>query len=163
MTLAAILTEVTNYHSQFVTVTGGEPLAQKGCCELLALLADQDYDVSLETSGALDISKVDSRVTKIMDLKTPDSGEEKRNLYSNLRYLGIDDQVKFVIGSAKDYRWSVDVLKKYSLAKQCEVLFSPSMGKQNPTELADMILKDRLPIRFQMQLHKILWGDEAGK
>jgi len=163
MTLGAILTEAANYRSRFVTVTGGEPLAQKGCCELLVLLADQGYDVSLETSGAIDISKVDSRVTKVMDLKTPDSGEESRNLYSNLLYLGANDQVKFVIGNDKDYRWAVAVLEKHGLTDRCEVLFSPSMEKQNPTKLADMILKDRLPVRFQMQLHKILWGDQPGK
>lgn len=163
MTLGAILTEAANYRSRFVTVTGGEPLAQKGCCELLVLLADQGYDVSLETSGAIDISKVDSRVTKVMDLKTPDSGEESRNLYSNLLYLGANDQVKFVIGNDKDYRWAVAALEKHGLTDRCEVLFSPSMEKQNPTKLADMILKDRLPVRFQMQLHKILWGDQPGK
>jgi 7-carboxy-7-deazaguanine synthase len=158
-----ILAEVGRYPTRYVTVTGGEPLAQRACLTLLKALADEGYEVSLETSGAFDIHEVDPRVVRVMDLKTPVSGESHRNLYENLKYLKPQDQVKFVIADEADYRWSVDMLKEHRLSERCEVLFSPAAGRQDPTELADKILRDRLPVRFQLQLHKILWGDSPGK
>ena len=162
-TIPEILAEVRRYATRYVTVTGGEPLAQTGCLRLLASLAEEGYEVSLETSGALDIKEVDRRVVKVMDLKTPASGESHRNLYENLRHLGRQDQVKFVIADEADYRWSVAVLGEYRLAERCEVLFSPVTGAQDPAQLADKVLRDQLPVRFQVQLHKILWGSSPGK
>ncbi len=162
-TIDDILSEVARYRSQYVTVTGGEPLLQQGCHELLSLLADLGYTVSLETSGAFDIANVDPRIIKVMDLKTPESGEMERNLYKNLDYLGAQDQVKFVVGNSEDYRWSKEILERYDLTSRCQVLFSPSMGRQDPTQLAEQILADQLPVRFQVQLHKLLWGDVPGK
>lgn len=162
-TLDAIICEVGQYGCQYVTVTGGEPLAQPACLELMTQLLDDDYIVSLETSGAIDIAEVDPRVIKVMDLKTPSSGELSKNHYENIRYLSRKDQVKFVIGNAEDYEWSKAVLTEYKLADRCEILFSPVMGQQNPTELAEKILRDRLPVRFQIQLHKLLWDDAQGK
>lgn len=161
--IANIMAQVAQYKTQYITVTGGEPLAQPACLELLKQLADKEYIVSLETSGALDISQVDSRVVKVMDLKTPTSAEESGNLYTNLPHLDAKDQLKFVICNAEDYVWSKDKLDEYQLDRQCEVLFSPSMGEQDPTELAEWILRDQLPVRFQLQLHKILWGNSPGK
>ncbi|TAK64657.1 7-carboxy-7-deazaguanine synthase QueE [Methylobacter sp.] len=159
----AVIAEVEQYGARYITVTGGEPLAQPGCLELMTKLADKGYVVSLETSGALDVSKVDPRIVKVMDLKTPSSGELSRNFYQNIEYLTAKDQVKFVIGNDKDYDWSKSVLIEYDLPNRCEILFSPVMGQQNPTELAEKILKDRLPVRFQLQLHKLLWDDAQGK
>ncbi|MBE0470068.1 MAG: 7-carboxy-7-deazaguanine synthase QueE [Methyloprofundus sp.] len=161
--IADIIMQVEQYKTRYITVTGGEPLAQPACLALLKQLADKDYIVSLETSGALDVSQVDARIIKVMDLKTPASAEESRNLYTNLPYLEAKDQLKFVICNAEDYAWSKDKLLEYQLDKQCEVLFSPSMGEQDPTELAEWILRDQLPVRFQLQLHKILWGNSPGK
>jgi 7-carboxy-7-deazaguanine synthase len=161
--IANIMAQVAQYKTQYITVTGGEPLAQPACLELLKQLADKEYIVSLETSGALDISQVDSRVVKVVDLKTPASAEEARNLYTNLPHLDAKDQLKFVICNAQDYVWSKEKLDEYQLDRQCEVLFSPSMGEQDPTELAEWILRDQLPVRFQLQLHKILWGNSPGK
>jgi len=161
--IADIIAQVAQYKTRYITVTGGEPLAQPACLELLKQLADKDYIVSLETSGALDVSQVDQRIVKVMDLKTPASAEESRNLYTNLPYLEAKDQLKFVICNVEDYAWSKDKLDEYQLDKQCEVLFSPSMGEQDPTELAEWILRDQLPVRFQLQLHKILWGNSPGK
>jgi len=161
--IADIIAQVEQYKTRYITVTGGEPLAQPACLELLKQLADKDYIVSLETSGALDVSQVDPRIVKVMDLKTPASAEESRNLYTNLPYLEAKDQLKFVICNAEDYAWSKDKLDEYQLDKQCEILFSPSMGEQDPTELAEWILRDQLPVRFQLQLHKILWGNSPGK
>jgi 7-carboxy-7-deazaguanine synthase len=146
-----------------VCVTGGEPLAQKRCHELLQRLCDASYDVSLETSGAIDISAVDPRVSRVVDLKTPDSGEESRNLWANLDHLGEHDQVKFVICSREDYEWARGQLRDRDLSRCGEVLFSPSWGQQDPTKLAEWILEDRLPVRMQLQLHKMLWGDIPGK
>jgi 7-carboxy-7-deazaguanine synthase len=163
MDINAILEQVKQYPTFYVTVTGGEPLAQPGCIELMSKLADQGYQVSLETSGAMDVSKVDSRVIKVMDLKTPSSGELSKNLYQNITYLTANDQVKFVIGSDEDYQWSKQILTEYTLADRCQILFSPVMGQQNPTELAEKILADYLPVRFQIQLHKLLWDDAQGK
>lgn len=159
----AIIAQAEQYGTPYITVTGGEPLAQPGCLELMTKLLDKGYVVSLETSGALDVSKVDQRVVKVMDLKTPSSGELSRNCYQNIEYLTAKDQVKFVIGNDSDYDWSKSILTEYDLPNLCEILFSPVMGQQNPTELAEKILKDRLPVPFQLQLHKILWDDAQGK
>ncbi|TXL00738.1 7-carboxy-7-deazaguanine synthase QueE [Methylococcaceae bacterium HT1] len=161
--IADILEQLSQYKTHYITVTGGEPLAQPACLELLRQLADKDYCVSLETSGVIDISSVDARVVKVMDLKTPASAEEQRNLYSNLQYLTVTDQLKFVICNAEDYAWSKAKIAEYQLERQCEILFSPSMGEQDPAELAEWILRDQLAVRFQLQLHKILWGNIAGK
>jgi 7-carboxy-7-deazaguanine synthase len=158
-----IIAEVESFGSRYITVTGGEPLAQPTCLELMTKLLDLGYVVSLETSGALDISGVDGRAVKVMDIKTPSSGELSRNLFSNIRHLNKNDQVKFVIGNDEDYIWSKRILSEYRLADRCEILFSPVMGQQNPTELADKILQDKLPVRFQIQLHKLLWDDARGK
>ena len=162
-TLDEILQEVGRYHTRHVTVTGGEPLAQNPCLELLIRLCDAGYEVSLETSGALDISDVDPRVVKVMDLKTPGSGEAARNRYSNLQYLQSQDQIKFVLCDRQDYDWAVALLKQHALADICEVLFSPVHGQLEPRQLADWILADQLPVRFQLQLHKLLWGNEPGR
>jgi len=158
-----ILHQVAAFGAHYVTVTGGEPLAQKDCLSLLSALCDTGYEVSLETSGALDVSEVDPRVSKVMDLKTPSSGELERNLYANIRHLLAHDQVKFVIGDEQDYAWSREQLAHYQLAERCEVLFSPVADALAPATLAEWILRDRLPVRFQVQLHKILWGNEAGR
>ena len=159
----AIVDEVLSFGVQHVTVTGGEPLAQKRCINLLRVLCDKGLSVSLETSGAIDVSDVDPRVMKVMDLKTPSSGELTRNLMSNLEYLNAQDEVKFVIGDEADYDWSVEQLKTHAIDQRCKVLFSPVQGQFSPTELADRIVADRLPVRFQFQLHKLLWGDKPGK
>jgi 7-carboxy-7-deazaguanine synthase len=159
----AIVDEVLSYGVQHVTVTGGEPLAQKRCINLLRVLCDKGLSVSLETSGAIDVSEVDSRVMKVMDLKTPSSGEMARNLMSNLEHLNAHDEVKFVIGDQADYDWSVEQLKAHAIDQLCKVLFSPVQGQFSPIELADRIVADRLPVRFQLQLHKLLWGDKPGK
>ena len=157
-----VLAQVAAYSVQYVTVTGGEPLAQTACLPLLSGLCDAGYRVALETSGALDVSQVDSRVMKVLDLKTPGSGEMEKNLYQNLDYLTATDQLKFVICDRVDYEWARDMLVEHRLAGRCELLFSPSYGQQEAIRLAEWILEDRLPVRFQLQLHKILWGDEAG-
>ena len=158
-----IIAQVDSYGTPYVTVTGGEPMAQPGCLDLMNQLLDKGYTVSLETSGALDLSKVDPRVIKVMDLKTPSSGELGRNLYRNIGFLDRKDQIKFVIGNVEDYVWSKAALNEYSLSERCQVLFSPVMGQQDPTDLAERILADRLPVRFQIQLHKLLWADARGK
>jgi len=158
-----ILVKVAGYGAAHVCVTGGEPLAQKRCHELLVQLCEAGYRVSLETSGAIDISEVDARVSRVIDLKTPDSGEESRNLWENLGHLTDCDQIKFVICSRRDYDWARQQLKKRKFAECSEVLFSPAWDRQNATELAEWILEDRLPVRLQLQLHKLLWGDIPGK
>lgn len=161
--LDAILAQVASYSPRYVCVTGGEPLAQPNCLPLLGALCDAGYQVSLETSGALDVSGVDSRVSRVVDLKTPDSQEVGRNLYANMALLGAEDQVKFVLCSRQDYEWARFKLDEYALAgKVGEILFSPSHGQLNPRELAEWIVADNLPVRFQMQLHKYLWNDEPG-
>lgn len=161
--LDAILEQVASYRPRHICVTGGEPLAQPNCLKLLEQLCDAGYEVSLETSGALDVSGVDGRVSKVVDLKTPGSGEVGRNLYANLDHLTRNDQVKFVICSREDYDWSVSKLIEYRLEQRAgEVLFSPSHGQVAPRELAEWIVADNLPVRFQLQLHKILWNDEPG-
>lgn len=163
--LDEIISKVEQYKTRYVTITGGEPLAQATCHELMKLLADKGFKVSLETSGAMDISKVDSRVSKVVDLKAPDSGESHRNLYNNIEYLDVNDQLKFVISSSDDYIWAKEKITRYDLNNRCEVFLSPAMGLEEltPAWLAEQILQDRLPVRFQIQLHKILWGDTPGK
>jgi 7-carboxy-7-deazaguanine synthase len=161
--LPTILARVAEYQPQQVCVTGGEPLAQQATTTLLRQLCDLGYRVSLETSGALDISQVDPRVVRVMDIKTPGSGEQQRNLTANLAKLRSQDQLKFVICDETDYLWARQQLVQAQLAAQCEVLFSPAYGQQQPTQLAEWILRDRLPVRMQVQLHKLLWGDQAGK
>ena len=161
-TIDDILVEVARHAAAHVCVTGGEPLAQKRCLILLRELCDAGYEVSLETSGALDVSAVDPRVHKVMDLKAPDSGESKRNLWSNLDHLLPHDQIKIVLASRADYDWACAMLVEHELAKRCMVLFSPVHGAVEPRELAEWILADKLPVRFQMQLHKLLWNDAAG-
>jgi 7-carboxy-7-deazaguanine synthase len=163
MSLVDILAEIKQYDCKTVCVTGGEPLAQPACLALLTQLADDDFNVSLETSGALDVSKVDCRIVKVMDLKTPSSSEVEKNRYENIEFLTAQDQVKFVIASDDDYNWSKKIMADYDLAQRCQVLFSPVVPTQNPTELAEKILADRLPVRFQIQLHKLLWQDAQGK
>lgn len=162
-TIDDILREVKAYDTPYVTVTGGEPLAQKHCIDLLDNLAVKRYQVSLETSGALDVTQVNKQVVIVMDLKTPSSGEESKNIFQNLDYLEAKDQVKFVIGNMQDYRWAKNIMERYKIAERCQVLFSPSHGVLDPTTLADNILKDRLAVRFQIQLHKLLWNDEPGR
>ena len=158
-----ILAEVARHGVRHVCVTGGEPLAQKRCLLLLEKLCDADLDVSLETSGAIDIAGVDPRVSRVVDLKTPASLEMHRNLLSNLPLLTAHDQVKFVICDRADYDWARGMVAEHALADRCEVLFSPSFDQVPPRELAEWILADRLPVRFQMQLHKQLWGDAQGR
>ena len=158
-----LVAEVIAHGVRHVCVTGGEPLSQKRCLLLLRKLCDAGLDVSLETSGALDIAGVDPRVSRVLDLKTPDSGESHRNLWSNLPLLTARDQVKFVLCSRADFEWARDVVAEHRLADACDVLFSPSYAQLAPRQLADWIVAERLPVRFQMQLHKALWGEEQGK
>lgn len=163
MTLAVIVDRVAAFAPRFVTVTGGEPLAQAGCRELLATLSTRGYEVSLETSGALAIEDIDPRVSVVMDLKTPSSGECDRNRYQNIDRLRPHDQVKFVIGDRADYDWALAQTRDHGLPARCEVLYSPVYGRLAPAQLADWILADRLPVRLQIQLHKLLWGDTPGR
>jgi len=162
MEFSDILRRVAEFAPRYVTVTGGEPLAQRPCRELLTALCDQGYEVSLETGGALDVGGIDPRVSIVMDLKTPGSGEANRNLYANLAHLTKKDQVKFVICDRADYEWSRTQLAEHRLDRLGEVLFSPCYGQLNPTDLAEWILADRLPVRLQVQLHKLLWNDARG-
>ena len=159
----AILAEVAQHGVRHVCVTGGEPLAQKRVVGLLRRLCDAGYAVSLETSGAVDISDVDPRVSRVVDIKTPGSDEVARNRWDNLPLLAPHDQVKFVICSRDDYEWARDVVAEHGLQDRCEVLFSPSFAQVDPRALADWIVADRLPVRFQLQLHKLLWNDEPGR
>jgi 7-carboxy-7-deazaguanine synthase len=158
-----ILVEVAKHGAHHVCVTGGEPLSQKRCIMLLKKLCDAGYEVSLETSGAIDISEVDSRVSRVMDLKTPDSKEQHRNRLENIPLLTQHDQIKFVICSPMDYAWAKTMLIEHQLSDRCEVLFSPSYSEIKPRDLAEWLLADKLPVRFQMQLHKQLWGEETGR
>jgi len=161
--MADIMAQIKNFPTRYVTVTGGEPLAQPECVTLLQALVDEGYQVSLETSGALPISNIDARVSIVMDLKTPASGEVSRNLYSNIAELKAIDQVKFVICDRADYEWARFKIDEYSLSERvCEVLFSPVYNVQPAKELAEWILSDGLDVRLQIQLHKLLWGDIAG-
>ena len=161
--LEQVLKEVESHSASYVTVTGGEPLAQNACLSLLTALCDKGYKVSLETSGAIDVKAVDARVVKVMDLKTPSSGELSKNLESNIQHLSSHDQVKFVICDRKDYEWSKDKVEEYKLQdKVADVLFSPSNEQLAAKELAEWILADHLKVRFQIQLHKYLWGNKPG-
>ena len=160
--ISDILTKVADYGTKYVTVTGGEPLAQKGCLVLLRELCDAGYSVSLETGGAIDISPVDQRVSVILDVKTPDSGEVANNVWSNLDHLKQTDEVKFVLCSRADYDWAKEILNKHHIAEKCPVLFSPVYSQINPADLAGWVLEDKLPVRMQVQLHKILWGEKPG-
>ena len=163
MTLEQILAAVGAYPTRQVCVTGGEPLAQKNCLPLLRALCDADYEVCLETSGALDVSAVDPRVARIVDLKPPGSGECEKNLWSNLPLLGARDEIKFVIKDRADYDWARQAIATHRLDARCPLLFSPVQGEIDPTALAEWILADRLQVRFQLQLHKLLWGNMRGK
>jgi len=163
LSLDAILEQVASYRPRYICVTGGEPLAQPNCIPLLEKLCDAGYQVSLETSGALDVSAVDPRVSKVVDLKTPGSAEMGRNRYENIEHLQPHDQVKFVICSREDYDWSVSKVIQYGLPERVdEVLFSPSHGQVSGRQLAEWVIADNLPVRMQLQLHKILWNDEPG-
>ena len=161
--LDAVLESVRKFDATHVCVTGGEPLAQPNCLLLLERLCDADFKVSLETSGAMSIARVDPRVVRVVDVKTPGSGEAARNLVENFPLLAPHDQVKFVICSREDYDWSKAYLEEHALSERCQVLFSPSYAQVPAATLADWILADRLPVRFQLQLHKVLWGDVPGK
>jgi 7-carboxy-7-deazaguanine synthase len=163
LTLETILAEVATHKTRHITVTGGEPLAQKTCIELLARLCDAEYEVSLETSGALDVSAVDARVVKVMDIKTPASGEVDKNHWQNLEHISAQDQIKFVLCDRADYDWAKDLLEQNQLTSRCEILFSPCFGQLEAKTLAAWILEDHLPVRFQLQLHKILWDNEPGR
>jgi 7-carboxy-7-deazaguanine synthase len=158
-----ILAEIRKYDTKYVCVTGGEPLAQKRCKKFLKMLCDAGFAVSLETSGAMDIARADRRVSRVMDLKTPASREQSSNRWENLSELTGNDQIKFVICSRADYEWAREQVTGQDLDSYCEVLFSPAWGLQDPTKLAEWILEDHLPVRYQLQLHKLLWGDEPGK
>jgi 7-carboxy-7-deazaguanine synthase len=162
-TLPEILERVAQFGARDVCVTGGDPLAQRACATLLHELCERGYRVSLETSGALSVDGIDPRVSRVVDVKTPGSGEEPRNLYPQLQTLNELDQIKFVLTSRADYEWSRALLAEQALAQRCGVLFSPAYGQLEPRELAEWILADRLPVRFQVQLHKLLWGEERGR
>lgn len=161
-TLDDILVEVGVHATRYVCVTGGEPLAQRNCLALLTRLCDAGYSVSLETSGAIDVAEVDGRVARIVDIKTPGSGESAKNRWENLALLNSRDEIKFVITSETDYAWAADILKSKKLSAICTILFSPSFGEVPPEQLAGWILRDALPVRMQLQLHKILWGEKRG-
>lgn len=163
MSLTDIVAKVAAFQPRYVTVTGGEPLAQKNCLPLLSQLCDQGYEVSLETSGALDVAGVDPRVIKVIDIKTPGSGEVGRNLYSNLDHLLPHDQIKFVVCDEADYEWSKTIISQHDLAAKAHILLSPSYADISARELADWIIRDNLPVRLQIQLHKYLWNDEPGR
>ncbi len=162
VSIESILERVASFECKHVCVTGGEPLAQPGCIDLLKSLCDAGHAVSLETSGARNIADVDPRVMVVMDLKTPDSGECEKNLLSNIHYLKQSDQLKFVLCSLEDYQWACKMITEHQLTERVHVLFSPSFEQLNPTMLADWIIKDRLFVRFQLQLHKLLWNDAPG-
>ncbi len=162
-TIDSVLAEVRRHPARQVCVTGGEPLSQKDCLPLLTALCDAGYDVSLETSGALDISGVDPRVSRIMDLKAPGSGEVDKNRWENLACLTRRDELKIVLASREDYEWAREQVRAHDLPSRCPVLFSPAQGALAPTQLAEWILEDGLDVRFQMQLHKLLWGNMIGK
>lgn len=162
MPLDQIVEKVAEFGARYVTVTGGEPLAQKKCLDLLTMLCDAGYEVSLETGGAIETDGVDSRVAVILDVKTPGSGEMENNRWANLQRLKPKDEVKFVLCDRTDYEWAKQVLIEHGITDQCSVLFSPVYNQVNPTDLAEWILQDKLPVRMQVQLHKILWGEKPG-
>ena len=161
--LDTILADVAAYGLHYVCVTGGEPLAQTACPALLSALCDAGYSVSLETSGAFDIGGIDPRVSRIVDLKAPGSGESKRNRYANIPLLNAQDEIKIVLADEEDYLWAKQQLSSLCLTERCPVLFSPVIGQLDPTRLAEWIIRDRLPVRFQLQLHKVLWKDTRGR
>jgi 7-carboxy-7-deazaguanine synthase len=163
VTLEHILTEVASHKTRHVTVTGGEPLAQKHCLTLLTALAERGYSVSLETSGALDVSGVDPRISRIVDVKTPGSGEVDKNLWANLAHLNARDELKLVLCDEADYLWAKQVLAERALDSICPVLFSPAYGQLPATDLAEWVLRDHLPVRVQVQLHKVLWGEARAR
>ena len=163
MTLDEIMDKVASHGTRYVTVTGGEPLAQKACFTLLNMLCEAGYEVSLETGGAIDTSDVDPRVAVILDVKTPGSGEMANNVWTNLERLKPSDEVKFVLCDRADYDWAKQIMAERGISNRCSVLFSPVYGQVDPTALADWILQDKLPVRMQVQLHKILWGEIPGK
>ena len=162
LSLDSIVEKVSNYKTPHVCITGGEPLAQPNCISLLHQLCEINYIVSIETSGAMDISAIDPRVLIVMDIKTPGSGEVSRNLWTNIPLLKPQDQIKFVICNRDDYLWACDMIKQYHLSERAQVIFSSSWEQLPPKDLANWILEDQLPIRFQLQLHKILWADARG-
>lgn len=161
--IPAILAAVAAHPARHVCVTGGEPLAQRACPQLLTALCEAGYDVALETSGALDVGAVDARVARIVDVKTPGSGEVEKNHWANLELLGAGDEVKFVLVDEADYRWAARIEAEFRLARRCEVLFSPAYGRLAARDLAEWMLRDGLPVRLQLQLHKLLWGEEPGR
>ena len=163
MDIAQILSEIGQYQTKHITVTGGEPLAQPQCHDLMTTLCDKGYEVSLETGNAMDISQVDPRVYIVLDIKTPASNEEPNNKYQNLEYIKSSDSLKFVICDESDYKWSKQQLTERGLADKCEVFFSPSADQLSPTDLADWIIRDQLPARMQIQLHKLLWNNAVGR
>jgi len=162
MNMDDIMEAIKKYDTRYVTVTGGEPLAQKEVLSLLKVLADQNYDVSLETGGGISIKEVDPRIKIILDIKTPESGEEKKNHWENLNLIHAKDEIKFVLCSREDYDWAKKILDQYKLTEKCHVLFSPVYQKLNTTDLGNWILQDQLPVRLQIQLHKLLWGEKPG-
>ena len=162
MDMDDIMETIKKYNTHYVTVTGGEPLAQKEVLSLLKVLADQNYDVSLETGGGISIKEVDPRIKIILDIKTPESGEEKKNHWENLNLIHAKDEIKFVLCSREDYDWAKKILDQYKLTERCHVLFSPVYQKLNATDLGNWILEDQLPVRLQIQLHKLLWGEKPG-
>ena len=163
MLLDAIVDDERVRSTRHICVTGGEPLAQKACRELLARLCEQGHQVSLETSGAMDIADIDPRVSRVVDIKTPDSGEQARNRWDNISLLTAHDQIKFVICSAADFAWAVDIVREYQLHQRCDVWMSPSFAQVDANQLAQWVMDSGLPIRFQLQLHKLLWNDEPGR
>ena len=163
LTIGDILQRVAGYNCATVCVTGGEPLAQKNCLQLLVALCDGGHSVSLETSGALDIAEVDPRVARIVDVKAPGSGEQAKNRWENVELLTAGDELKFVLASREDYDWAVSACRQRRLFERCPVLFSPVQGQLDPAQLAQWIMDDRLPVRFQLQLHKLLWGNTKGR
>ncbi len=163
MDIDAIVGQTKSHGTPYVCVTGGEPLAQKRCLLLLDKLIDNGFNVSLETSGAISVANVNDKVVTVMDLKAPGSGEEQKNIYENINYLDAKDQIKFVIKDRTDYHWTQDIIQRYNLIDKCEVLLSPVAGEINPADLAQWILDDKLMVRMQLQLHKILWDDAQGR
>lgn len=157
-----LLQKIAAFSPRYVCVTGGEPLAQKNCLPFLSLLCDSGYDVSLETSGALPIDQVDARVARVVDLKTPGSGEVNRNLWSNIALLTAQDELKFVLCDEADYLWAKKLLSEKKLNTRCPVIFSPVWETLQATDLAEWVIRDNLPVRVQVQLHKILWGERPG-
>jgi len=162
MSVDDIMRSIQTYDTRYVTVTGGEPLAQKEVLKLLKLLAEDNYEVSLETGGGLPIQEVDSRIKIILDIKTPDSGEEKKNHWDNLNTISAKDEIKFVLCSREDYDWAKKIMNQYQITQKCTVLFSPVYQTLQATDLGNWILEDQLPVRMQIQLHKLLWGEKQG-